>query len=70
MVDRKAKNDLEYPLFLYKKEAAEMMGVSIPWFDGNIAHCPGLPKVKIGTEIRYPRDSFINWIGQNWERFK
>jgi hypothetical protein len=70
MVDRKAKNDLEYPLFLYKKEAAERIGVSIPWFDGNIAHYPGLPKVKIGTEIRYPRDPFINWIGQNWERFK
>lgn len=70
MAERKSKNDLDYPLFLYKQEATELTGVSIPWFDDHINICPSLPKVKIGTEIRYPRDPFVKWVGQHWELFK
>lgn len=70
MTERKTKSDLDYPLFLYKQEATEIVGVSIPWFDDNISHRPGLPKVKIGTETRYPRDPFVKWVGLNWELFK
>lgn len=70
MAERKRKNDLDYPLLLNKNEATELAGVSIPWFDDNINHCTGLPKVKIGAKTRYPRDPFVKWVGENWTLFK
>ncbi|SFL49908.1 helix-turn-helix domain-containing protein [Lactococcus garvieae] len=70
MAKRKGRNDFDYSLLMTKNEAAELTGVSVPWFDDNIKPCPSLPKVKVGTKTRYPRDPFVEWMGKNWELFK
>jgi predicted DNA-binding transcriptional regulator AlpA len=48
------------PILLSAAEAAELLGVCRRTFDRHVAPC--LPRVSIGTRVRYDRGDLIRWL--------
>ena len=57
----KYKNLEELPLILTVSDVAEILNISR---NGayNICNCKGFPSIRIGKQIRVPKEPFISWM--------
>lgn len=70
MARKLGNNDSDYPMIMERQQVADMIGVGKDVFDEMFSkvRLPDFPRIYVKSDLRFPRDAVIAWIGENWER--